>query len=209
MLVKTIMISNRDLHCLSVKNTIEEAIDIIDRCGLLSMPVVDGDKFKGIFSKEYAYENYYKSSETERQSYLKRHVGEFLTTKIPTVSPNISTEDAASLFLNTNLRFIPVTKEDGTLLGVVTHKALFKDYQKIFGLNLPKVVIYTYDIKGVLAKIADIVAKEDGNIKNIVQKDTEVMDTQEITLRIECKNIKKIVDALNHNGIQVRYYSEK
>lgn len=209
MLVKTIMISNKDLECLSVDDTIEEAISHIDTCGLLSMPVVDGDKFRGIFSKEYAYENYYKSSEDERESYLKKRVGQFLVTKIPTVSANISTEDAAEIFLNTNLRFIPVTKEDDTLLGIVTHKALFKDYQKIFGLKLPKVVIYTYDIKGILAKITEIVAKENGNIKNIVQKDTEVMGTQEITLRIDCKDIKKIVKALNDNGVQVRYFSEK
>lgn len=209
MLVKTIMISGKNLKCISVDNSIQEAIENIDACGLLSMPVVKGDKFVGILSKEYIYENYYKSSAEERENYLKKQVGEFIISKIPTVSSNISIEDAADLFLNTNLRFIPVTKEDDTLLGIVTHKALFKDYQKIFGLKLPKIVIYTYDIKGILAKIGDIVARENGNIKNIVQKDAEVMGTQEITLRVECKDVKKIVKALNNNGIQVRYFSEE
>ncbi len=208
MLVKTIMIHGKDLKCLSVNETIKDAIEHIDSCGLLSMPVVDGKKFVGILSKEFIYENYYKSSEQQREDYLKKLVGEFIITKIPTVSGNINIEDAADLFLNSNLRFIPVTKEDDTLLGIITHKALFRDYQKIFGLKLPKIIIYTYDIKGVLAKITDIVAKEDGNIKNIVQKDTEIMGTQEITLRIDCKDIKRIVKALNNNGIQVRYFSE-
>lgn len=208
MLVKTIMISKKDLQCLSVNDTVEVAIEHIDACGLLSMPVVNEDKFVGILSKEYIYENYYKSSSEQRENYLKRNVREFITTTIPTVSGNISVEDAADIFLNTNLRFIPVTRDDNILLGIITHKALFKDYQKIFGLKLPKIVIYTYDIKGILAKITDIVARENGNIKNIVQKDTEVMGTQEITLRVECKDIKRIVKALNNNGIQVRYFSE-
>jgi acetoin utilization protein AcuB len=64
--------------------------------------------------------------------------------------------------------------------------------------------VYTSNFKGVMAKMTDTVAKAGGNIKNIVQIDTNVMNLQEIYLSIECEDFEKIVMALKKNGFNVR-----
>ena len=52
--------------------------------------------------------------------------------------------------------------------------------------------------------MADTVAKAGGNIKNIVQIDTNVMNLQEIYLSIECEDFEKVFMALKKNGFNVR-----
>ena len=49
MRVKAIMMPFSKLACISVENTVEEAMKIIDEQGLLSLPVVDGQQFVGCF----------------------------------------------------------------------------------------------------------------------------------------------------------------
>lgn len=51
MRVKAIMMPFSKLACISVENTVEEAMKIIDEQGLLSLPVVDGQQFVGVLSK--------------------------------------------------------------------------------------------------------------------------------------------------------------
>ena len=58
------------------------------------------------------------------------------------------------------VRFIPITNEQNKLLGIVTQQAVFKEYQKIFGNKHNSMAIYTYDIRGVLGKICELIAKE-------------------------------------------------
>ena len=46
------------LACISVENTVEEAMKIIDEQGLLSLPVVDGQQFVGVLSKQFLFEEF-------------------------------------------------------------------------------------------------------------------------------------------------------
>ena len=47
------------LACISVENTVEEAMKIIDEQGLLSLPVVDGQQFVGVLSKQFLFEEFF------------------------------------------------------------------------------------------------------------------------------------------------------
>lgn len=56
MRVKAIMMPFSKLACISVENTVEEAMKIIDEQGLLSLPVVDGQQFVGVLSKQFLFD---------------------------------------------------------------------------------------------------------------------------------------------------------
>ncbi len=58
MRVKAIMMPFSKLACISVENTVEEAMKIIDEQGLLSLPVVDGQQFVGVLSKQFCLRNF-------------------------------------------------------------------------------------------------------------------------------------------------------
>ena len=61
MRVKAIMMPFSKLACISVENTVEEAMKIIDEQGLLSLPVVDGQQFVGVLSKQFLFEEFFRN----------------------------------------------------------------------------------------------------------------------------------------------------
>lgn len=205
MLVKAIMIPFNQLQCLSVENTLEEALNIIEENRLLSLPVVNGKKFVGILSKENMYEEYFKNYDAlSKLDFLNKKVKDLVKTKIMTINQDVPIEDAAAIFITSKYRFIPIVDDKDDLVGIVTHQSIFKQYQKIFGERVNVLTIYTSNFKGTIAKMTDTIAKAGGNIKNIVQIDTNVMNLQEIYLSIECEDFDKIVVALKKNGFNVR-----
>lgn len=204
MKVKTIMIPFPELKCVSVDNTLDEALKIIDDNQLFSMPVVDGKQFIGVLSKRYVYEIFFKEFEGTKEEFLNKKVIELMKTRLETITVDKPIEEAALMFINSKVRFIPVTNDKGELVGILTQQAIFKQYQKIFGSKKDTFVVITYDFKGVLARISDIIARHGGNIKNIVQIDTETIGLQEIFITVEGKEFDKVVKALIKNGYDVR-----
>lgn len=204
MRVKAIMMPFGKLTCISVNDTISEALEIIDAQGLLSLPVVDGQKFIGVLSKQYLYEDYFKNFKGTKEEFCSKKVQEFMKTKIDTIGENTRIEEAAALFITSKARFIPITNDYNVLLGIVTQQAVFKEYQKIFGNKHNSMAIYTYDIRGVLGKICELIAKEGGDICNLMVIPTEVLDLVEIFLRVEAPNFEKVVRALERHGYDVR-----
>ena len=209
MKVKTIMIPFPELKSVSVDNTLREALQIIEDNQLFSMPVVDGKKFIGVLSKRYVYETYFKEFEGTKEEFLDKKVIELMKTRLETISVEKPIEEAALMFINSKVRFIPVTNEKEELVGIVTQQAIFKQYQKIFGSKKETFVVVTYDFKGVLARISEIIARHGGNIKNIVQIDTETIGLQEIFITVEGKDFDKVVKALIKNGFDVRLSEAK
>lgn len=204
MRVKAIMMPFSRLACISVDNTVEEAMRIIDEQGLLSLPVVNGREFVGVLSKQYMFEEYFKNFQGTRDEFVVKKVQEFMKTKIDTISENTRIEEAAAKFITSKVRFIPITGDNNVLLGIVTQQAVFKEYQKIFGNKHNSMAIYTYDIKGVLGKICELIYKEGGDICNMMVIPTEVLDLMEIFLRVEAPDFERVVRALERRGYDVR-----
>ena len=80
MRVKAIMMPFSKLACISVENTVEEAMKIIDEQGLLSLPVVDGQQFVGVLSKQFLFEEFFRNYTGTREEFAQRKVMEFMKT---------------------------------------------------------------------------------------------------------------------------------
>ncbi len=204
MRVKAIMMPFSRIACISVDNTVEEAMQIIDEQRLLSLPVVNGREFVGVLSKQYMFEEYFKNFNGTKEEFVSKRVEEFMKTKIDTIGENTRIEEAAAQFITSKVRFIPITNEKNVLLGIVTQQAVFKEYQKMFGNKHNSMAIYTYDMKGVLGKICELISKEGGDICNMMVIPTEVLDLVEIFLRVEAPDFERVVRALERRGYDVR-----
>ncbi|MEG1457804.1 MAG: CBS domain-containing protein [Acetivibrio sp.] len=204
MRVKVIMMPFKDLKCISVDNTLGEAMEIIDKNHLLSMPVIEGRKFIGVLSKQHTYECFFQEYSCSREEFFTVKVKDLMKSKVETVNMNLRIEEAAALFIASKVRFIPVTDEKGNLEGIITQQAIFKYYQKLFGSDYNTLTILCHDYKGVFGKICECIAKAGGNIKNIVSVDTEVMGIQEFFLRIDAEDFGKVVKDLEKNKYDVR-----
>ena len=204
MLVKAIMVPFAQLQCLSVEDSLDHALHVIDSNHLLSLPVVDGKKFIGVLSKQFVYEVYFREYQGTKEEFLQKKVQDMIRTEVMTIGADTAIEDAASIFITSKIRFIPVTDKKQELLGIITHQAVFKEYQKLFGHRGDELTIYTYNFKGTLAKITEVIAKNGGDIRNIIQRDTDVMGLQEVYMRIVCKDFGKLVKALKKKGFDAR-----
>lgn len=204
MRVKAIMMPFSKITCISVENTVGEALQIIDEQRLLSLPVVNGQEFIGVLSKQYMFEEYFKNFSGTKEEFSAKKVDVFMKTTIDTIGENTRIEEAAALFITSKARFIPITNDKNVLLGIVTQQAVFKEYQRIFGNKHNSMAIYTYDNKGVLAKICELISKEGGDICNVMVIPTEVMGLTEIFLRVEAPDFERVVRALERRGYDVR-----
>lgn len=201
------MIPKKMLTTISLEDTIGDTIHIIDEKNLLSLPVVDNNQFKGIISKKYIYEEYFFTG-GDKNTFLQRKVSEFMKTTIETIEQTDMIERAAQILTKKNLQFIPVEDENGEFCGIVTHKAIFEVLNKALGFGHTRIVLTTHEGKGRLAKLADVIAKRGANIISITGIDMEVMDLRELILRVDTKDVKKLVQDLELNGFTVRQVNE-
>lgn len=204
MLIKPIILSANKLTILSPDDTAQKAIEIIEDNGFLSLPVVEGKKFVGFLSKQFIYDEFFKSGETDYNKFFQKKVAEFIITPLEVVKDNTPVEEAAEMFFESKIRFLPVVDNNNEFIGILTQKALFDIITKVFGLHDAKIVILSSDFTGVIAKISEIIYKFGANITNIVQMDTGLMEVREISIRVECSNLDKLVEKLKNNGIKVR-----
>ena len=126
MRVKAIMMPFQKLACISVDNTVAEAMKIIDEQGLLSLPVVNGREFVGVLSKQYLFEEYFKNFTGTKEEFTGKRVQEFMKIKIDTIDENTRIEEAAAMFITSKARFIPITNDRNVLLGIVTQQAVLQ-----------------------------------------------------------------------------------
>ena len=196
----------KDLKVLKPNDTAKMAIDLIEKNGFLSLPIADDRKFIGYLSKQYIYDSYFSQENGDIATFLEKPVGDFVHNRINPVKPDLFIEEAADIFFKNKIRFIPVVDEHDDFVGIVTQNALFGILTKVYGLLDPKISILTDDFKGVLSKIAETISKNDGNITNIALLDTEVMGIQEISIRLEGKDIDRIVKKLEEKGFKVREF---
>lgn len=208
--IKSLMIPFEQLQVVRTNEEVGVALEHIKTGGFLSLPVVDeSDCFVGVLSRRYIYEEYYNNEPVDKEIFNKRKVSEFMKSKLPVTKENIYIEEAALLLFESKLTFLPIVDEGTSKLkGIITSGKLLSAYKNIFGIGHPRLVIYVYDFKGRMAQIAGIISKSGGSIKNIVQANIEVMGFQEITLRIEAKDIHKVVKNLEKEGIEVREFNE-
>ncbi|MFA9376938.1 MAG: CBS domain-containing protein [Lachnotalea sp.] len=211
MRVKAIMIPFSKLTCINLNENLDKAMEVIDSNNLLSLPVVEGKKFIGVLSKQYTYEYFFKEYDKSKEEFLKNPVSLLMKSKIETVKEDMRIEDVAILFITSKVRFVPITNQVGELIGIVTQQAVFKQYQKMFGHKHNSIVIYTYDYKGVGAKIMDTISKAGGDIRNMMMFHTDVMDLVEIFFRIDTKDFDRVLKALEKQKFDVRdvKYAEK
>ncbi len=206
MLIRPIILPANKLTTLSTKDTAQKAIQIIEENGFLSLPVVEEKKFLGFLSKQFIYDEFFKSGETDYNKFFQKTVAEFITTPLEAVKESTPVEKAAEIFFASKIRFLPVVDNNDNFVGILTHIALFDVIIKVFGLHDAKLVILASDFSGVIAKISEIIYKHGANITNIVQMETGLMEVNEISIRLEGKDLEKLVEKLKNNGIKVREF---
>ena len=205
MLIKALMLSRENLVTVTPCDTLKTALQKINEKNFLSIPVVDGEKFHGIISKEKIYEEFYESK-AERNEYLERKVSELIREDIPVLKPYDEIEKASHTLEIYGTPFVAVIDDDGIFEGIVTHYTIFHAFTDAMGIDRgSKIEVIAYDIPGQIAKLSEVIARLGGDIISFVVLDPKVKtDVKEIVVRIRAENIIRIVDAIRNAGFRIQ-----
>ncbi len=124
------MVKLRDLITFSPDQDINEVIDIIIEKKISGAPVLDdAGKLAGIISEkdclriivDQAYHNL---------PYNSPKVSDYMTKQVKTLSPDSDVVEAATAFLNTPIRRLPVV-DNGTLIGQISRRDILRAAKSI------------------------------------------------------------------------------
>lgn len=157
-----------------VDDYLSDAITIMKEKGIKHLPVVKGDKIKGILSdrdiKEYSpskattldiYELHYILSNTRIKGLMK--------TKVFTTAPDAPVEEAAMIMLDKNIGCLPVV-EGGCLCGIISDKDIFHAMVDITGVRHGghRIFVTVEDRPGSIREVADIVRRHGFHLQGIL-----------------------------------------
>ncbi|WP_425446040.1 CBS domain-containing protein [Dethiothermospora halolimnae] len=205
MYVKNHMLPKEKLEKLQVEETISSALDKINRGNFLSLPVFDGEVFKGILMKEVIFRNYFENGYSNKEKYLQdTRVGDLCNKEFETILESELIENASYLLQELRTPFLPVIDENEKFVGILTHAAIFNAFSEIFGLKSgTRLVINAYDIPGQIAKLTEVIRRSEVNIANFAVKDAKVMDLYKIVLRVNQCNVDQLVKDIEEAGFKI------
>ncbi|SCY66854.1 CBS domain-containing protein [Alkaliphilus peptidifermentans] len=200
MISLSFILPRKSLTLVESQMTLNYALNLLETGNFLSLPVVKDNKFWGVISKERILRRMMETPDAEIL------VEEVTRKDMPCLSLANDSEEAALLLANTNIPFIAINDDNGVFLGIITHKTIFKHYASILGINKGhKLVITSYDIKGRLAQLTDIIAKKNGNILSLIIDNPNVStNVIKIVVRLECENLEEITTAIESAGFSIR-----
>lgn len=180
---------------------LKSTLKVIEEGNFLSLPVVEGNKFMGVISKvkllKAVLEHDINSITVEDLMY----------SDIPSLTLYDNVEDAALLLAEKDIPFVVINNGEGEFLGIITHKTIFRHYTHLYGIDKGhKLVITSYDIKGRLAALTDVISKQGANIISLLIDDPNVpTKVVKIILRIETDRIDQVKEAIENAGFSIRH----
>jgi acetoin utilization protein AcuB len=207
MLVKNVMLTRDQLITVSRKDTLQEALRLMEEHNYLSLPVVEKGKFYGVIAKDKVYEFCYKSKVTEENLSSELTVEKLMSTDVPVIEQLEAIEMAVDYLAQKSIPFVAVVDESKTFNGILTHKAVFEQFVQVFGMNNgERLAVIAFDIPGQLSKLSKIIADNDGDIISFVVVDPKSVtsDVKEIVLRVNTRNMSKLVNKIKEAGFKVQ-----
>ena len=193
---------------------LSDAITLMKDRGIKHLPVVKGDKIKGIISdrdiKEYTpskatcldvYELHYLLAKTR--------IKELMTTKVVTTTPDTPVEEAAMILLDRNIDCLPVL-DGGNLVGIISDRDIFHSLVDITGVRHGghRICVTIEDRPGTIREVADIVRKHGFHLHGILTSYEAVKEGfRRVVIRTtemgDFKGLKSDLED-NYRNVQIR-----
>lgn len=205
MFVRNHMLPLDKLTGVRLDETLDKALIKLKDGDFMSLPVVEDGYFKGILMRESIYRMFFECEYTDREKYLQDKTVKEVYKEIAEKIDDYDRIDKASYLLK-ELRtpFLPVYDISNKFVGILTHFAIFNAFTEVFGMNKgSRIVVNTTDMSGQLAKLTEILRKEDAHILNFAVLDAKMMGIKRIVLRVDTKDLEGLVKKIEKSGFKV------
>lgn len=205
MFVRNHMLRKGNLTTVSLKESIRSVLEKIAEGDFLSLPVVEGDKFKGFIMKETIYRKYFELGKKDKDEYLSNtKVEEIYNDQYKTICEADRIDEGSYLLKELRTPFLPVFDSNEKFVGILTHFAIFNAFSEVFGIDKGiRIVVNMFDLPGQLARLTEIIRRENINIINFAIVDAKVLDIIRVILRVDIDNADELVEKIQLAGFKI------
>lgn len=205
MYVKNHMLRRTELVTLDLEDDIKTALDKIQEGDFMSLPVLDGNEFKGYLMKEAIFRRFFEYASVDKEEFLKNtKVKDLYNTNYKSIKEDDYIENASYLLKEWRTPFLPVFDSNENFTGILTHNSIFNAFSEIFGLDKgTRIVVDMLDIPGQLARLTEVIRKERVNIINFAAVDAKVLDVYRVIIRVDTKDVIGLIEKIEKAGFKI------
>lgn len=213
MYIRNHMLPKEKLTTVQLDDNLKSVLEKIDSGDFLSLPVFDKEKFKGIIMKETIYRTYFESSSNDKAAYLSNtKVKEIYNEEYKSISGDEGIEEASYLLKELRTPFLPVFNGQNSFIGILTHYAIFKAFSEVYGLDKgTRIVVNMFNLPGQIARLTEVIRKENINIMNLTTVDPEVLDIMQVIIRIDIdsEDLNRLIEKMQLSGFKIGAITSK
>lgn len=199
------MLRRTELVTLDLEDDIKTALDKIQEGDFMSLPVLDGNEFKGYLMKEAIFRRFFEYDSVDKEEFLKNtKVKDLYNTNYKSIKEDDYIENASYLLKEWRTPFLPVFDSNDNFTGILTHNSIFNAFSEIFGLDKgTRIVVDMLDIPGQLARLTEVIRKERVNIINFAAVDAKVLDVYRVIIRVDTKDVIGLIEKIEKAGFKI------
>lgn len=207
MIVKDVM--KKNVISVEPETSVTEAKELMNKNNISKLPVIKGGKLVGIITKNdllQAGPSLATTLDMYEISYLlsKLNVKKIMTKDVITASPDDVVEDAARVMVEKQIGCLPVVR-NGVAVGIITENDLFRLFTDMFSgaeKGIRATLVFD-DTPGQMARVAEKIAEQDGNIISAVTSELPTKSKRLLTLKVAGITMPKLKKIFSDLKIQV------
>ncbi len=193
--------------------TYPDAIRIMRERGIRRLPVLKKGKLVGVVVEKDLLSNQPSPATTlsihEIYSLLENlKISQMMSSPVYTATVNCPMEAAAGIMIKHKIGCLPVMEGD-KLVGIITETDIFKAFVSVLG-GYAEGIRLTVDLPdeiGELAKVAELVAKANGNILAVTTTNIDMDANSEVTIKeagADEETLRKLLDEAGVSVVDLR-----
>ncbi len=190
---------------IGIATVARQAMDLIQKNNLRSLPVMDKGKLVGIITKEDIMGQFLCDNKGCRYK-EQTPIEDIMTKRVLTVKENDYIEKAVVLIKDRRISTVPVLDKNDDLIGIVTRTDVFDTFLDTLGTDNPGSRIYVVmpNYIGEVSKVTSILNANAVSLEAVSLFDIKGDHAKGLVLKVKEKNVKKLVKSLKDAGIDVR-----
>jgi CBS domain-containing protein len=203
MFAKSVMIPKEKCISIQTNETVQTALELLEKNQIDALPVLENDIYKGILNRYIAYRAFYYSGLNKDEFLATTSLLDVVTREDNYLSIDDVFEN--SLVQLNDFPIIAVVEEN-KFLGLVTRYDTMEQFRGAFGMDKPGVRISftSVETEGRIARVGDIIQKFHESVISLVTFDETDKLLRRIVLKIEKRdNVQKFLKELDKSGFRV------
>ena len=208
MFAKSVMIPKEKCISIQTSESVQTALDILEKNQIDALPVLENGQYKGILNRYIVYRAFYFSGLSKEEFLASTSLMDVLTREEIYLSIDDVFED--SLLQLNDFPIIAVVEEN-RFLGLVTRFDIMDQFRSAFGMDRPgvRITFTSVETEGRIARVGDIIQKFHESVISLVTFDESDKLLRRIVLKIEKRdNIQKFLKELDRSGFRVLHMEE-